>query len=79
MPRFVEERRITAARQFWPVDQQFAIHTRVRDQEPPITHQGKGSCYIEFGAGRIGRVDVDFSPIPISLSLGEDPDLHQDH
>jgi sulfide:quinone oxidoreductase len=23
-------------------------------------HGGTGSCYIEFGAGRVGRVDVDF-------------------
>jgi sulfide:quinone oxidoreductase len=23
-------------------------------------HSGTGSCYIEFGAGRIGRVDIDF-------------------
>jgi sulfide:quinone oxidoreductase len=23
-------------------------------------HTGTGSCYIEFGAGRIGRVDIDF-------------------
>lgn len=23
-------------------------------------HAGRGSCYIEFGAGRVGRVDVDF-------------------
>jgi sulfide:quinone oxidoreductase len=23
-------------------------------------HLGQGSCYIEFGAGRIGRVDIDF-------------------
>ena len=23
-------------------------------------YSGAGSCYIEFGAGRIGRVDVDF-------------------
>lgn len=23
-------------------------------------YQGRGSCYIEFGAGRVGRVDVDF-------------------
>ena len=29
-------------------------------------HAGTGSCYIEFGAGRIGRVDIDFlsSPSP---------------
>jgi sulfide:quinone oxidoreductase len=28
--------------------------------EPPGAHLGRGSCYIEFGAGRIGRVDIDF-------------------
>lgn len=27
---------------------------------PPQPYSGAGSCYIEFGAGRIGRVDVDF-------------------
>jgi len=26
----------------------------------PVPHKGTGSCYIEFGAGRIGRVDIDF-------------------
>jgi sulfide:quinone oxidoreductase len=26
----------------------------------PEEYSGRGSCYIEFGAGRIGRVDVDF-------------------
>jgi sulfide:quinone oxidoreductase len=26
----------------------------------PVPHAGTGSCYIEFGAGRIGRVDIDF-------------------
>jgi len=28
--------------------------------EMPPAYDGKGSCYIEFGAGRVGRVDVDF-------------------
>jgi sulfide:quinone oxidoreductase len=28
--------------------------------EPPEPHQGRGSCYIEFGQGRVGRVDIDF-------------------
>jgi sulfide:quinone oxidoreductase len=27
---------------------------------PSAPHTGAGSCYIEFGAGRVGRVDVDF-------------------
>lgn len=28
--------------------------------EEPGPHQGRGSCYIEFGAERVGRVDIDF-------------------
>jgi sulfide:quinone oxidoreductase len=28
--------------------------------EPPGPHDGRGSCYIEFGQGRVGRVDIDF-------------------
>jgi sulfide:quinone oxidoreductase len=28
--------------------------------EPPLPYAGAGTCYVEFGAGRIGRIDVDF-------------------
>jgi len=31
-----------------------------RQQEPTARNPGAGSCYIEFGANRIARVDVDF-------------------
>ena len=41
-----------------------ALIARLRNEEVPMTHEGKGSCYIEFGAGRIGRVDVDFFSNP---------------
>jgi sulfide:quinone oxidoreductase len=41
-----------------------ALIARLRNQEVPVTHKGTGSCYIEFGAGRIGRVDVDFFSNP---------------
>ena len=41
-----------------------ALIARLRNEEVPVTHQGTGSCYIEFGAGRIGRVDVDFFSNP---------------
>jgi len=37
---------------------------RLRNEEVPVTHAGTGACYIEFGAGRIGRVDVDFFSNP---------------
>jgi len=28
--------------------------------EPPGPHLGRGTCYIEFGSGRVGSVDIDF-------------------
>jgi sulfide:quinone oxidoreductase len=37
---------------------------RLRNQEVPVTHAGTGVCYIEFGGGRIGSVDVDFFSNP---------------
>jgi len=37
-----------------------AIVARVRGGEEPAPYAGRGSCYIEFGAGQVGRVDVDF-------------------
>jgi sulfide:quinone oxidoreductase len=33
---------------------------RIRGDELPGPYDGRGSCYIEFGAGQVGRVDVDF-------------------
>jgi sulfide:quinone oxidoreductase len=41
-----------------------ALIARLRNEQVPETHAGTGSCYIEFGAGRIGRVDVDFFSNP---------------
>jgi sulfide:quinone oxidoreductase len=32
----------------------------VRGEQRQAAYDGRGSCYIEFGAGRVGRVDVDF-------------------
>ena len=32
----------------------------LRSDVTPVPHLGIGTCFIEFGAGRIGRVDVDF-------------------
>lgn len=56
---------------------------QIRGEEPSGRYAGAGSCYIEFGAGRIGRVDVDFfsGPAPTgtyyepALSLRADKDL----
>lgn len=41
-----------------------ALVARLQNQEVPVTHKGTGTCYIEFGGGRIGRVDVDFFSNP---------------
>lgn len=36
------------------------VLAELRRGERPAGYDGLGSCYIEFGAGRVGRVDVDF-------------------
>ena len=36
------------------------IIASVERAAPPATYDGVGSCYIEFGAGRVGRVRVQF-------------------
>ncbi len=33
---------------------------RLRGGEPPGRHLGQGTCYIEFGGGRVAGVDIDF-------------------
>jgi len=37
-----------------------SIIAEVRGADGPNGYAGQGSCYIEFGSGRVGRVDVDF-------------------
>ena len=37
-----------------------ALVARRRGTEPPAAYDRRGACYVEFGAGRVGRVDVDF-------------------
>lgn len=39
------------------------------------TYAGAGSCYIEFGSGRIGRVDVDFFSGPSPTGIFHAPSL----
>ena len=40
-------------------------------------YDGRGSCYIEFGGGRVGRVDVDFfsGPKPTGTYQAPSTDL----
>lgn len=37
-----------------------AIVARLRGGDGPEAYKGRGSCYVEFGHGEVGRVDVDF-------------------
>jgi len=37
-----------------------SIIADVQGGEQPSAYNGAGSCYVEFGADRVGRVDVDF-------------------
>jgi sulfide:quinone oxidoreductase len=37
-----------------------ALIAELRGGEPPGRHLGRGTCYIEFGQGRVGSVDIDF-------------------
>jgi len=41
--------------------------------EQPAGYDGLGSCYIEFGAGRVGRVDVDFLSGPSPTGTFREP------
>ena len=44
-----------------------------RGGEQPEGYNGRGSCYIEFGAGRVGRVDVDFLSGPKPTGTFQEP------
>jgi sulfide:quinone oxidoreductase len=45
----------------------------LRGGEQPGAYDGRGSCYIEFGAGRVGRVDVDFFSGPKPTGTFQEP------
>ncbi len=37
-----------------------SIIADLKGSEPPSDYDGRGSCYIEFGSGLVGRVDMNF-------------------
>jgi sulfide:quinone oxidoreductase len=53
------------------VAEQLIAHAR--GDEDTEAYQGRGSCYIEFGAGRVGRVDVDFLSGPEPTGVYQEP------
>jgi sulfide:quinone oxidoreductase len=60
-----------------------ALVARIRGAGEATPYAGAGTCYIEFGAGRVGRVDVDFFSGPKPTGTYHAPDLasreHKDH
>lgn len=50
-----------------------ALIAATRGVEARQEHTGRGSCYIEFGAGRIARVDVDFLSGPAPTGTFQQP------
>jgi len=52
-----------------------AVLARVEGGEQPTAYDGRGSCYVEFGAGRVGRVDVDFLSGPKPTGTFQEPSL----
>lgn len=46
---------------------------KLRGEPSPEGYGGRGSCYIEFGTGRVGRVDVDFLSGPKPTGTYHEP------
>ncbi|HEY1688799.1 MAG TPA: FAD/NAD(P)-binding oxidoreductase [Solirubrobacteraceae bacterium] len=49
----------------------------LRGGGPPERHLGRGTCYIEFGEGRIGSVDIDFLSGPEKTGTFNAPSAKQ--
>jgi sulfide:quinone oxidoreductase len=50
-----------------------SLIARLRGGEEPAAYDGAGSCYVEFGGGRVGRVDVDFLSGPKPTGTFREP------
>ncbi len=50
-----------------------ALIAEIRGAAPPEPYGGRGSCYIEFGAGRVARVDIDFLSGPEKTGIFNPP------
>lgn len=52
-----------------------SLIARFRGGEQPAAYDGIGSCYIEFGGGLVGRVDVDFLSGPKPTGTFREPSV----
>ena len=54
-----------------------ALLAKSQGGEPPGPHLGRGTCYIEFGRGRVGSVDIDFLSGPSRTGTFNAPSADQ--
>ena len=54
-----------------------ALIARIRQAGESVQYDGFGTCYIEFGAGRIGKVEVDFFSGPVPRGNYYEPSVAQ--
>jgi len=52
-----------------------ALIAKLRNEGAPVEYSGFGTCYIEFGGGRIGKVDVDFFSGPTPTGTYYEPSI----
>jgi sulfide:quinone oxidoreductase len=50
-----------------------SLIAQLQGGERPAAYDGRGSCYVEFGAGSVGRVDVDFLSGPKPTGTFQQP------
>jgi sulfide:quinone oxidoreductase len=50
-----------------------SLVAQLQGGEQPPAYDGRGACYVEFGAGRVGRVDVDFLSGPKPTGTFQEP------
>jgi sulfide:quinone oxidoreductase len=50
-----------------------SLLAQLQGSASPEPYDGRGSCYVEFGAGRVGRVDVDFLSGPRPTGTFREP------
>jgi sulfide:quinone oxidoreductase len=54
-----------------------ALIARLLGGDQPPRHLGQGTCYIEFGHGRVGSVDIDFLSGPEKTGKFNPPSAEQ--
>lgn len=52
-----------------------ALIAKLRNQGQAVPYDGFGTCYIEFGGGRIGKVEVDFFSGPAPTGTYHEPSV----